>query len=214
MLETPFCLQSTIFLADCSDLEMGASDSPASPVVASYPRYIRTHLHRLLYSSDKQSPIPLPSAQPPAPVSVPAKPQEVDITVTALFRGDVRKDITPPTLYGHPHGLPISTRQPPPPLQTPGTPPASTAGPLASAGPCLNTNASASVPGQDTKEERQRLEDERLKEDVENKIISQPLPSALATARNIQDIYQIQYPEGIKSPKPELNANAKDGKFR
>ncbi|EJD08038.1 uncharacterized protein FOMMEDRAFT_101459 [Fomitiporia mediterranea MF3/22] len=47
-----------------------------------------------------------------------------------------------------------------------------------------------------------------------HKSIPQPLPSALATARHIQDVYQVPYPEGIKSPKPELNTNAKDGKFR
>ena len=47
-----------------------------------------------------------------------------------------------------------------------------------------------------------------------NKNVTQPLPSALATARHIQDVYQIQYPEGIKSPKLELNTNAKEGKFR
>ncbi|TDL22991.1 hypothetical protein BD410DRAFT_769393 [Rickenella mellea] len=40
------------------------------------------------------------------------------------------------------------------------------------------------------------------------------LPSALATARHIQDLGQIAYPEGVQSPKLELNANAKDGKFR
>jgi translation initiation factor 4G len=40
------------------------------------------------------------------------------------------------------------------------------------------------------------------------------LPSALATARIIDDIGQITYPEGIKSPKVELNINAKDGKFK
>ncbi|KZV85807.1 hypothetical protein EXIGLDRAFT_622614, partial [Exidia glandulosa HHB12029] len=37
--------------------------------------------------------------------------------------------------------------------------------------------------------------------------------SALATARIITDIYQIQYPENIKSPRIELNMNAK-GRFR
>ena len=47
-----------------------------------------------------------------------------------------------------------------------------------------------------------------------NENITQPLPSALATARHIQDVYQIQYPEGIKSPKIELNTNTTDGKFR
>ena len=40
-----------------------------------------------------------------------------------------------------------------------------------------------------------------------------PLPSALATARIINDIGRIAYPDGIRSPKGELNANAKDGKF-
>ncbi|KAI0776258.1 hypothetical protein BD413DRAFT_470231 [Trametes elegans] len=44
--------------------------------------------------------------------------------------------------------------------------------------------------------------------------IPAPLPSALATARIIEDIGSIEYPEGIKSPKPELNVNAKQGKFR
>ncbi|KAH9855961.1 hypothetical protein C2E23DRAFT_901267 [Lenzites betulinus] len=44
--------------------------------------------------------------------------------------------------------------------------------------------------------------------------IPAPLPSALATARIIEDIGSIAYPEGISSPKPELNVNAKQGKFR
>ncbi|EIM85126.1 uncharacterized protein STEHIDRAFT_81994 [Stereum hirsutum FP-91666 SS1] len=44
--------------------------------------------------------------------------------------------------------------------------------------------------------------------------IPQPLPSALATARIIEDLHEISYPEGIKSPKVELNANAAKGKFR
>lgn len=47
-----------------------------------------------------------------------------------------------------------------------------------------------------------------------HKPVASPLPSALATARHIQDINTIQYPGDIKSPKPELNVNAKDGKFR
>ncbi|EJD40409.1 hypothetical protein AURDEDRAFT_115891 [Auricularia subglabra TFB-10046 SS5] len=38
--------------------------------------------------------------------------------------------------------------------------------------------------------------------------------SALATARIITDINQIQYPDNIKSPRVELNMNAKEGKFR
>lgn len=41
-----------------------------------------------------------------------------------------------------------------------------------------------------------------------------PLPSALATARIIEDIGTIQYPEGVRSPKVELNVNAQKGKFR
>jgi hypothetical protein len=40
------------------------------------------------------------------------------------------------------------------------------------------------------------------------------LPSALATARHIKDINRITYPEGIKSPKVELNVNTQKGKFR
>ncbi|KAF7792743.1 hypothetical protein EIP86_003841 [Pleurotus ostreatoroseus] len=44
--------------------------------------------------------------------------------------------------------------------------------------------------------------------------IAPPLPSALATARIIDDLGRIDYPEGIKSPKIELNVNAKQGKFR
>ncbi|KAF4563218.1 hypothetical protein EYR40_007074 [Pleurotus pulmonarius] len=38
--------------------------------------------------------------------------------------------------------------------------------------------------------------------------------SALATARRIEDLGSVQYPEGIKSPSTELNANAQDSKFR
>lgn len=44
--------------------------------------------------------------------------------------------------------------------------------------------------------------------------ISPALPSALLTARNIEDIGSVPYPEGIQSPKPELNRNAEKGKFR
>ncbi|KAK0226381.1 ARM repeat-containing protein [Armillaria fumosa] len=43
--------------------------------------------------------------------------------------------------------------------------------------------------------------------------IPEPLPSALATARIIDDLGRIPYPEGIKSPRFELNINARDGKF-
>ena len=44
--------------------------------------------------------------------------------------------------------------------------------------------------------------------------IAPALPSALASARIIDDINRVEYPEGIKSPKVELNVNAKDGKFK
>ncbi|KAF6760217.1 hypothetical protein DFP72DRAFT_883540 [Ephemerocybe angulata] len=38
--------------------------------------------------------------------------------------------------------------------------------------------------------------------------------SSLSTARNIVDINGVKYPEGISSPRPELNENAKPGHFR
>ncbi|OJA15320.1 hypothetical protein AZE42_12803 [Rhizopogon vesiculosus] len=44
--------------------------------------------------------------------------------------------------------------------------------------------------------------------------ISVPPPSALLTARVIENLSEVEYPEGIKSPRAELNANAKDGRFR
>jgi translation initiation factor 4G len=47
-----------------------------------------------------------------------------------------------------------------------------------------------------------------------NANIAPPLPSALATARHIEDINCITYPQGIKSPKLELNVNTQKGKFR
>ncbi|KIM52875.1 hypothetical protein SCLCIDRAFT_482059 [Scleroderma citrinum Foug A] len=43
---------------------------------------------------------------------------------------------------------------------------------------------------------------------------SSPPLSALMTARNIDRLDEIEYPQGIKSPRTELNQNAKDGKFR
>ena len=43
---------------------------------------------------------------------------------------------------------------------------------------------------------------------------SSPPLSALMTARNIDRLDEVEYPQGIKSPKTELNQNAKDGKFR
>ena len=41
-----------------------------------------------------------------------------------------------------------------------------------------------------------------------------PTCSALKAARIIDDLGRINYPEGIQSPKVELNINAKQGKFR
>lgn len=41
-----------------------------------------------------------------------------------------------------------------------------------------------------------------------------PLPSALSTARIIEDINAVAYPVGINSPATDLNRDAKDGKFR
>ncbi|KAJ7188714.1 hypothetical protein C8R46DRAFT_1171656 [Mycena filopes] len=50
--------------------------------------------------------------------------------------------------------------------------------------------------------------------DVHKTNIPAALPSALATARIIDDLSRVPYPENIQSPKVELNVNAKDGKFR
>jgi translation initiation factor 4G len=47
-----------------------------------------------------------------------------------------------------------------------------------------------------------------------NTTVAPPLPSALATARHIEDINRITYPQGIKSPRLELNVNTQKGKFR
>ncbi|CAB4483243.1 unnamed protein product [Rhizophagus irregularis] len=44
-------------------------------------------------------------------------------------------------------------------------------------------------------------------------IPSAPL-SALGSARMLDDLSSIQYPQGIKSPNPELNSNAEPGKFK
>ena len=44
--------------------------------------------------------------------------------------------------------------------------------------------------------------------------VSQPLPSALVTARHISDLGQITYPSGIISPKPGLNKDAKRWKVQ
>ena len=47
-----------------------------------------------------------------------------------------------------------------------------------------------------------------------NQPISQPLPSALATARTIEDLGTVSYLEGIGNPRVELDINAKRDKFR
>ena len=39
-------------------------------------------------------------------------------------------------------------------------------------------------------------------------------PSAVAIAHPIKDINSVQYPKGIKGPKPELNDVSQQGKFR
>jgi len=44
--------------------------------------------------------------------------------------------------------------------------------------------------------------------------IAPHLPSALATARPIEDINHITYPQGIDRPKLELSVNTQEGKFR
>ncbi|KAG1746344.1 hypothetical protein EDB19DRAFT_1873438 [Suillus lakei] len=46
------------------------------------------------------------------------------------------------------------------------------------------------------------------------KSVTTPSPSALLTARVIENLNEVVYPEGIKSPKVELNANVRDGRFR
>lgn len=45
-------------------------------------------------------------------------------------------------------------------------------------------------------------------------VTGNPIPGPLATARIIADISSVHYPEGIRGPQPELNKNAKEGKFR
>ncbi|KAG0146045.1 hypothetical protein CROQUDRAFT_133344 [Cronartium quercuum f. sp. fusiforme G11] len=44
--------------------------------------------------------------------------------------------------------------------------------------------------------------------------MSPALPSALSSARKIEDLGQVSYPENIQSPRPDLNAEAAPGKFR
>ena len=54
----------------------------------------------------------------------------------------------------------------------------------------------------------------RASNSMSTTMLDTALPSALATARYIEDINHITYPEGIKRPKVELNVNAQNGKFR
>ncbi|KAM5541946.1 hypothetical protein V8D89_004256 [Ganoderma adspersum] len=49
---------------------------------------------------------------------------------------------------------------------------------------------------------------------TKSRSIPAALPSALVSTRTIKDIASIQYPKGVKSPKPDLIANAKQGKLR
>ncbi|KAG2153180.1 hypothetical protein DEU56DRAFT_698218, partial [Suillus clintonianus] len=44
--------------------------------------------------------------------------------------------------------------------------------------------------------------------------VSAPPPSVLLTARVIENLSEVAYPEGIKRPNVELNANVRDGRFR
>ena len=44
--------------------------------------------------------------------------------------------------------------------------------------------------------------------------LSAPPLSALATARNIERLQDVEYPEGVRSPREDLNKDVKDGKFR
>ena len=48
--------------------------------------------------------------------------------------------------------------------------------------------------------------------DATNNVIAVP-PSALVTARTIEDLRLITYPEGFTGPKQELNVNSMKGKF-
>jgi translation initiation factor 4G len=78
-------------------------------------------------------------------------------------------------------------------------------------------------------QEQKRNEECKAREEQEtSRIIISPLlditsntkkaspsfPSACASARVIDDLGSVPYPEGISSPKVELNINAKNGKFR
>jgi hypothetical protein len=47
-----------------------------------------------------------------------------------------------------------------------------------------------------------------------NTDVAPPVPSAFATARHIEDITRITYPQDINRPELKLNVNAQKGKFR
>lgn len=63
-------------------------------------------------------------------------------------------------------------------------------------------------------EEGDVVEENRTLDRTEAKRITiTAFATALATARIISDILIVHYPEGVSSPLPELNQNAKEGKF-
>lgn len=64
------------------------------------------------------------------------------------------------------------------------------------------------------KKEKEKEEKGRAAREAEERAQHEEVFSALASARNIENIDAINYPEGIKSPKIELNLNAQSGKFR
>jgi len=64
-------------------------------------------------------------------------------------------------------------------------------------------------------EEGDVIEEKRPLDRTEaKKVTITAFSTALATARIISDISIVPYPEGVSSPLPELNQNAKEGKFR
>ena len=72
--------------------------------------------------------------------------------------------------------------------------------------------AEASVPTPGRGENRRTMK--TLVYEEQNVDVVTTFPSALSTARFIEDLDRVSYPEGICNPKPELNANSKEGKFR
>jgi hypothetical protein len=59
-------------------------------------------------------------------------------------------------------------------------------------------------------EKKQKEEEEKKAKEVENAVAAPPS----ATANPIEDLDHTLYPEGVTSPKPELNVYSKKGKFR